>query len=96
MQQEIGCLMFLGSSASRSRIWHIYDASQSNHEPSMSTETVKAGLSDLKEEKQSAPNKNARVLVAEDNKVNQQVILRMLRLEKVQGKYSATDFFTQS
>jgi osomolarity two-component system, sensor histidine kinase SLN1 len=73
-----------------------YDASQSNHEPSMSTETAKAGLSDLKEEKQSAPNKNARVLVAEDNKVNQQVILRMLRLEKVQGKYSATDFFTQS
>jgi osomolarity two-component system sensor histidine kinase SLN1 len=68
-----------------------YDASQGNNEPSMSAETAKQGLADSKDVKQSSLIKAPRVLVVEDNKVNQQVILRMLRLEKVQGKYSGRD-----
>jgi osomolarity two-component system, sensor histidine kinase SLN1 len=41
-----------------------YDASQSNHEPSTSTETAKAGLSDPKEIKQPTPVEAIRILVA--------------------------------
>jgi osomolarity two-component system sensor histidine kinase SLN1 len=63
-----------------------YDASQGNHEPSMSVETGGTGSPDPKEVKQSTSTKAPRVLVAEDNKVNQQVIFHMLRLEKVQRK----------
>lgn len=63
-----------------------YDASRGNHEPSMSMETGETVPPDRKEVKQPSSAKTPRVLVAEDNKVNQQVILRMLRLEKVQGK----------
>ena len=63
-----------------------YDASRGNHEPSMSMETEGTVSPDHREVKQSTSAKTPRVLVAEDNKVNQQVILRMLRLEKVQGK----------
>ena len=63
-----------------------YDASQGNHDPPMSTETARPMSPDSKEVRKPTPANTIRVLVAEDNKVNQQVILRMLKLEKVQGK----------
>ena len=62
-----------------------YDASQGNHDPSMSMDTPRPVPPDPKEIRKSTPANKIRVLVAEDNKVNQQVILRMLKLENVLG-----------
>lgn len=52
------------------------------------SETSEAKLNEMKKVENEAAQKGrkVRVLVAEDNKVNQEVVLRMLRLEDVYGK----------
>ena len=54
------------------------------------TESPQKGMKQLKKAESEAARtgQKVRVLVAEDNKVNQEVVLRMLRLEEVYGRYS--------
>jgi osomolarity two-component system sensor histidine kinase SLN1 len=53
------------------------------------SDTSEAKLNEMKKVENEAveTGRKVRVLVAEDNKVNQEVVLRMLRLEDVYGEY---------
>jgi osomolarity two-component system, sensor histidine kinase SLN1 len=49
--------------------------------------TIPSGSEQPEAEVHAPANNNIKVLVVEDNKVNQEEILRMLKLERVPGKY---------
>ena len=60
-------------------------------------DSAKAKLKEMKKAESEAAKKGqkVRVLVAEDNPVNQEVVLRMLKLEDVYGEFAAyEDFLT--
>lgn len=55
--------------------------------PPSKLSTIKSSVSTTSEKQSEVVEQSLRVLIAEDNKVNQEVIKRMLRLEKVTGKF---------